>query len=113
MDQTICVKSHVEMLEALRDCSSEVDKLHGAVGRLSSALDDAAAREAASSVTSDTPSVEPPPPDVLEKWLSDAAARLEQRVEERLGSSLERQVVSAISGPIAELRRAAMEAQQG
>merc|ERR1719487_420963 len=100
------------MVEAIRSCSAEVNKLHEVVRRMSAALDDAAAREAAASVTGDEQSVEPPAADVLERWLSEAAARLERRVEERLGSSLERQVVSAISGPVAELRAAALEVQQ-
>mmetsp|Transcript_8693 Transcript_8693/g.13927 ORF Transcript_8693/g.13927 Transcript_8693/m.13927 type:complete len:252 (+) Transcript_8693:1-756(+) len=110
LDEDICVQDHAEMVAAIRNCSVQVQRLHGVVGRLSTALDDASLQE--KTTLDESQQVERPSPEALERWLNEAAGRLEKRVEERLGSSLERQVVSAISGPIAELRAAALEVQR-
>mmetsp|Transcript_119389 Transcript_119389/g.206494 ORF Transcript_119389/g.206494 Transcript_119389/m.206494 type:complete len:105 (+) Transcript_119389:3-317(+) len=101
------------MVEAIRSCSTEVHKLHGVVRRLSAALDDAAARESAALEATDASQVPEPAADDLEQWLSAATSRIERRIEERLGASLEKQVVSAIASPIAELKAAAAEMHSG
>lgn len=111
MNQQIEIHGQASMVEAIRSCSTEVHKLHGVVRRLSAALDDAAARESVALEAVDVGNIPEPAAADLEQWLSAATSRIERRIEERLGVSLEKQVVSAIASPIAELRAAAAEMQ--
>mmetsp|Transcript_104999 Transcript_104999/g.185971 ORF Transcript_104999/g.185971 Transcript_104999/m.185971 type:complete len:248 (-) Transcript_104999:160-903(-) len=113
LNQAIEINGQAAMVEAIRSCSTEVHKLHGVVRRLSAALDDAAARESAALEAADASQVPEPAADDLEQWLSAATSRIERRIEERLGASLEKQVVSAIASPIAELKAAAAEMHSG
>lgn len=123
LDQAIHINSQAEMLEAVRCCSAEVEKLHAVVQRLSSALDDASTREAACAshdvasaalgVAGDGGNAgRPEHVPNLERWLTEAAERLGRRMEERLGTALEEEVAAAIANPIAQLRGAAQEIQR-
>jgi len=96
----INVDAQQELIETVRNCASEVSRLEEMVKNMSWTLDDAAIRETVCAAPAALFSGEAMPDMTadIDALLNEATARLEEKLSDRLSSTLEEQLRDALAG---------------